>query len=83
MDAVRQEDNIEGAISTVKQSGANEIEDRAEKREEKIPQRRLERLGTTVQANQRHRGEGHQFERDIQGEKIAAEKDGIQRTPDR
>ena len=41
MDPVGQQDDVEGAVGAVEQRGADQIEDRAEQREQQIAQRGL------------------------------------------
>ena len=76
-------DDVERAIGAVEQRRAEQIEHRAEQREEQVAQRGRQRLGAAVEADQRHRGEGQQLQRDVEIEQIAAEEDGVQRAPDR
>ena len=51
--------------------GPEQIEDRAEQREQQVAQCRRQRLGAAVEADQRHRGKCQQFEGDIKIEQIA------------
>ena len=79
--AARQHGDVEGAVGAVQQHGAKQVQSRAEQREQQIAQRRRERVGTPVKADERHRGEGEQFEGDKQIEQVSAEKDRVQPSP--
>ena len=81
--ALGKQDDVERPVGPVEQRGAEQIEDGAEQSEHEIAQRRDQRLRLSAQADQRDRGEGQQFQRDIEIEQVAAdEKDG-QGRPDR
>ena len=54
-----------GSHSSIEQRPADEIEDRAEERDEQITQRAWS-LRATIQGDQRHRAKGHQLQRDVQ-----------------
>ncbi len=73
------ERDVERAIGAVEQGHAEQIEHRAEQREQEIAQGRSQSLGTSVQRNQRNRGEGEKLEANIEIEQIAAQKDEAQR----
>ena len=77
-DPVRQQDDVERAVSAVEQCGADQVEHRAEQREQQVAESGRERLGPAVQADQRHRGEGQQLERDVQREEIPGQEDRVQ-----
>ena len=78
----RKERDVERAIGSVEQGDAEQIEHRAEQREQEIAQRGGHRLRTSVERNQRNRGEGEKLEPDIEIEQIAAQKDEAQRRLD-
>ena len=73
------ERDVERAIGAIEQGHAEQIEHRAEQREQEIAQGRSQSLGTSVQRNQRNRGEGEKLEANIEIEQIAAQKDEAQR----
>ena len=69
-----QQHDVERAVGAVEQGRADQIEDRAKQREDQIAQRSRERLRAAIQADQRHRGERQQLQRDVQREEITARK---------
>ena len=77
-----QQRDVERAVSAIEQPGAEQIEHRAEQREQQITQGGSEGLGSPVKTNQRHAGEGQDFERDEQIEEIAADEDHVQSRPE-
>jgi hypothetical protein len=83
LDAPGQQNQVEGAIGAVEQYRPEEIENRAEQREEQVTQRSCERLGTPVQSHERHRGESQQLEGDIKVEEVSADEHGVECPPDR
>ena len=79
-DELRQPCNVERSVTAVEQGDAQQIEDRADNREQQIAQRRLERFGTAIEAHQRNGGERQQLHCDIQREEVAADADEVHRT---
>src|SRR5271165_1179212 len=81
--ALSEEHYVERPIGAVEQRGAEQIEDGAEEGEQKVAERRDQRLWLSRQADQRDRGEGQQFQRDIEIEQISANEKNGQRRPNR
>ena len=72
--ALGQQSNVERAVGAVEQRRPQQIEHRAEQREQQIAQRRPDGLRATLQADERHGGKGQQLQRDVEVEKVAAER---------
>jgi len=82
-DAFGQQRDIEGAVGTVEQDGAEHIQHRAEQGEQQVAQRGLQGFGAAFETDQGHPGEGQEFERDIQRKQIAGQEYRVERPPDR
>ncbi len=73
--AFREDGNVERAIGAVEQRDSEQIEHRAEQREQEIAQRRGDRLGAPVETNQRNGGEGEKLEPDVEIEQVPAQEE--------
>ncbi len=82
-DAFGQQGDVERSVSTIQQHRAEHVEHRAEEGEQQVAQCGLQGLGTAFETDQRHAGEGQEFECDIQRKQIAGQKHRIERPPDR
>ena len=65
-DPLGQQDDIERAVGAVEQRRADQIEHRAKQREDQIAQRGRKGLRAAIQADQRHRSERQQLQRNVQ-----------------
>ena len=75
--------NVERAERSVHQPDAEQVEGRAEQRENEVAQGRRQRLRPPVEADERHGGEGQKLQPDIEVEEIAAQEQEVEPRRDR
>lgn len=80
--AVGEQRNIERAVRAIDQGSAQQIKYRADQREKHIAQGRPDRFLVAFHADKRHRRKGQQFQRNIEVEKVVAERHCVQPAPD-
>jgi hypothetical protein len=74
--------DVQGPVHPEQEPGTQQVQRRPQQREHQVPKRGIELLRMTLQADQRHRGEGEHLDGHVEVEQVAPEEQAVESGPD-